>query len=180
MNNREKKIFIFTVVGAIGLIIAVFSLLFIPSVAILKRASERSEERRSFMEGIDSYDSSLSNLKEWLSKNDGDIKKVREKLLSGDDIIRVIVLLENLSEQVDINQKVSISRQAEDKVVLKNSISGEFNNIMQYVDGMENLAYAVEIEEIIFSPTKDDSMSKAEIILNVPIYYQTSVENIEN
>jgi len=180
MNNKEKKIFIFTVIGSVVAIIAVFSSLFVPSMAILKRASERSEERRSFMEGIDSYNDSLADLKKGLSENEEDIEKIKEKLLSGDDIIRIIVLLEKLAEQVNVDQKISISRQAEDKVILKNSVSGHFSNVMQYVDGAENLEYAMEIDEIIFSATKDEDVSKAEITLNVPIYYQTSVDNIEN
>jgi len=171
MNNKEKQIFIFTIIGAIAIVAIVFFTLVFPSVAILKRASERSEERRTFVEGVDKYNSNLADLKQGLLDNDQNIKIIREKLLSNDDIIRIIVLLENLAEQVDINQEISISRQAEDKVVLKNSVSGEFNSIMQYVDGMDNLKYIVTIEEITFSSFKDKSESKCEIIINVPIYY---------
>ena len=171
MNNREKQIFVFTVIGAVVMIITVLFALFFPSVAMLRRASERSEERKTFISGVNEYENNLANLKKGLLDNDQNIEMIREKLLSNDDIIRIIVLLENLSEQVNVDQEVSISRQAENKVVLKNSISGEFNNIMQYIDGMENLKYAVVIEEITFSSIRDKSTSKCDIILNVPIYY---------
>ncbi len=180
MNNKEKKIFIFTVIGSIVAIMIVFFSLFIPSVAILKKASERSEERRSFMEGINNYNDSLADLKKGLSENEGDIEKIKEKLLSGDDIIRIIVLLEKLAEQVNVDQKISISRQAEDKVILKNSVSGYFSNVTRYIDGAENLEYMVKIDEATFSATKDENISKVEITFNVPIYYQTNVKNIEN
>ncbi len=180
MNNQEKKIFILAVVGSIMAVAFTFSAFFIPSIQTLKRASERSEERRLFMEKIDNYNNSLTNLKKGLIDNEEDIKKIKEKLLSGDEIIRVIVLLENLSDQVNVNQEISISRQAEDKVVLKNSINGKFNNIVQYVDGVENLAYVVEVEETTFLATKNDDVSKAEIILNVPIYYQSTINNEED
>lgn len=169
--NKEKKDFLKFLFIFSALALASFGILFIPNALSAREALTSLKNEKTFLEDIEKYKKQLDLLREKLDFGNADIKSINERLVSYDDLINVLVLLDDLSEKNSVSHDISLIKQSQNNqtAAFKNVIKGDFPNILRYIKGIENLKYVIKIENCaIFRDA--GGQTKAEMILDIPIY----------
>lgn len=167
MNPARKLIF--SAIFSTAIIAASFVFCLFPSALAVRNTLFRISGQKIFLEKIESRRDALDSIKNNWENNNEKLRIINERIAGNEEVIDLVMILENLAERVKIGQEMSIVRQEEqgESVLLKNSISGDFTNLMQYIKGVENAKYPIDIESCLIS--KQGGQEKAELLLKIPI-----------
>lgn len=167
MNPARKLIF--SVIFSAAIIAASFVFCLLPSALAARDALSQISGQKIFLEKIENRKDAIESIKNNWENNNEKLRIINERIAGNEEVIDLVMILENLAERVEVGQEMSIVRQEEqgESVLLKNSISGDFTNLMRYIKGIENVKYPVDIESCLIS--EKGGQKKAELLLKIPI-----------
>lgn len=174
--NKAKKEFLISLSLLSFSAVLLFSIFFIPNALSIRKIVRNMDDRKRISSEIIERKNDLDSLKESLSSSDAHIKKIQERLITEDNLENIVIALEKLAESVTVKQEILLKQPqaaAAGTVYFKNIITGNFENVMRYAKGAENLKYIAEINSCNFSKILSGEI-KAEITLAVPVYKNNS------
>ena len=175
LNSGQKIIATVSLLSLIALLI--ISLVIIPTVASIKKTTNDTYQLRVYME--QKYQESLRSR---LTKSKIEaIKKESNEygiyLFSKTDALALIQHLEKMSKESKIDQKINSTNLDQivsgKKVEISTTISGEYNDVLEYINTIENTKYFFNIESVRIIPNYDGSGSvskNATAYLNLGLY----------
>lgn len=171
-KNSFKKLAAIAILISAAFVFIIASV-FLPLANSVSGALSELKTQENFLSEIDRHQRQLSSLKDNWTRNQEGLKIISERIISEDKIVEAVILMEDLSERIGVDQDVSVLQSPKggagsDSIFLKDSVSGEFKNIAQYIQGIENLKYLIEVDSCDLIAEKD--FIKAEFILKIPVY----------
>lgn len=83
------------------------------------------------------------------------IEKLNSSILSKDEELKFIVFVENTAKQNSVNYDINISGASDANMIFQVSVSGRFENILNFIKQMENSPYYASIANVNMARVKD-------------------------
>jgi len=149
-------------VAALALLAAAISfLVIIPTVNNIKETAKEIYELRTYLEKKyqDSLKTRLTKKKlEQIKQNSADLPAY---LFNAVDTLKLIQILETTAANNKVSQKINYSNldkiKPQTKIKIDLTISGQYLNILNYVQALESMTYFVNIENIRLTPVYNNS-----------------------
>jgi cbb3-type cytochrome oxidase subunit 3 len=169
MENKKSKINLFS--EKKNIIFAVFAfvlfILFISSIwFIFLKVREESynlfeEKNRIFI--LEQQDKEIENFKSEYDNYLPNFKKIEEMFVDPKNPLSFIEFLEKISIDANVNLEISplsfLTEGTSKFVTVKLFINGEFNNLLSFLENMENGNYLVSIDNLIISNYEEKTES---------------------
>ncbi len=159
----ERKIFITLILFALGILVIIIAII-IPSARMLLTLRDRGAAARLDLE---QHHTEPVNVRSLIQ----DIKTLRittsqypSHLFKAGDELKLITALEKVAAQTAVNQKIENSNFdaiTNQKASVSLAVTGHYQNVLHYLESVENLPYFIIPEQITFSPREaGDAASK--------------------
>lgn len=156
--NSGQKIIISVVTLAL-LTVTILVLIIIPTISNIKETANEIYELRTYLEKKyqDSLKTRLTKKKlEQIKQNSTDLPV---HLFNVKDALKLIQILETTANNNKVEQKINYSNldkiKPQTKVEIDLTISGQYLNILNYIQAIETMTYFANIENIRLTPNYD-------------------------
>ena len=163
MNRVEKKLYI-----KVGILLAIVLALFYASCFYLpqkiKDLSLEIISNKNKIEQLSEQNSQIDSIRNKYNELRENIDEVSECIVNYSNIFSFIASVKDVAEKNNINLNINVSNDG--KMQETNFLSyinynikatGEFGDIMRFLDNLENLKYYINIEKIKISSNNDDN-----------------------
>ncbi|MDO8557941.1 MAG: hypothetical protein Q7S09_01970 [bacterium] len=160
LSGKDKVILFSTlwlVVGA-GMILGVI----LPLYLHLQSFPERYQDLFYRLEGFESAVEKFSSTKSEFERISANIQLIRSQLLDPENLVSFIEAMEDLAREVQLYKEIQLISEPslvaganiKSSFVFQLTLVGSFEHLMEFIAHLENFAYAVDIEQALFSPIK--------------------------
>ena len=161
ISGKEKVI----LYGTLWFAVCVAMLLGIvwPLYLRLQNFPERYEGLRYRLEGLEIAVEKFSSTKKEFEHINKNIELIRSRFLDPQQAVVFIEALERLSRDEQLYQEISLVSEpmpsgegaAKSSFVFSLTVIGTFEHLMKFIAHLENFLYAIDVERVSFSPTKE-------------------------
>jgi Tfp pilus assembly protein PilO len=163
--DLRKKI-ILSITGFLVFIFAVVYFIIFPSIRDIKSIRDEIETQRVDLERRYIKGQSLRNLSEKLNKAEEKIQILDQVFIGKEDGLEFVTTLEDVANKNNISQKINLlPATASDNgysqlVPLQLFPQGNFNQLLNYLIGLETLNYYINIKSLDFSSSSKKNLSE--------------------
>lgn len=176
-NNYIALIIILT-----SVIFGMALLVMLPAVKNIRQEKERIEAERQKLEGLLAKGQSIEKVKENFFLVSEEMLEMEKIFIKNGEELDFITELEDIATQNKIDQKISLSPKEENggdsiktsHIVL--DLEGKINNILFYLNGLEQMDYYINFYEIDITPIQAEGIQTN----SRPIYTNGEVKNTDD
>ncbi len=172
MNRIEKKAHI----KAVLLLIIVFILLYVSCFYFPKKIEVSSVEiidKKKKIEQLNIQNNQIENIRDKHNKLQKDVSNISEYIIDYSNISSFVAEIKNVAEKNNIELNISVSNEEKKEITKFLSYinynikaTGKFNNMMSFLNHLENLKYYIDVEKIEISRKNKEAIGETDIVLN--------------
>ncbi len=154
--SLEKKIFTTLVVFTAGILLVIIAIIF-PSARMLFNLSNKSAATRMNLEEHHTEPINLRGLIQDIKTLKNTTATYPAHLFKAGDELTLITMLEKIAAQTNVNQKIENSNFdaiTNQKASVSLTATGPYQNIVRYLETVENMPYFIVPEQITLSPSE--------------------------
>ncbi|MFA4940986.1 MAG: hypothetical protein WC582_00075 [Patescibacteria group bacterium] len=187
--DLRKKIILSAISFLIFIFIVIYFIIF-PSIRDIKNIRDEIETQRVDLERRYIKGQSLRNLSEKLKKAEEKIQILDQVFINKEDGLEFVTTLEGVANKNNVSQKINLlPAVASDNgysqlVPLQLFPQGNFNQLLNYLIGLETLNYYINIKSLDFSssskapaPGEEKSFGNVGLFITADTYWRDSEGN---
>lgn len=160
---NSKKMLILTIVFFVFVVIVSIFFIMIPNTKLIKESSDQITKERVQLEASLNKIKNPEDLKNGVEKLELRINSMEDNFMNKGNELELIKILEDIALKNNIIQSISPENSKQDANLafqamnIRLSVSGNFKNIIDYIQDIETLKYYININSMSFTRSQSNS-----------------------
>lgn len=172
--NLEKRTLLILTLFFLGTIV-IIGLLILPTISYIKNLSNDTGNLRDYLDKKYETNHSLLSYKQRIEEHRAAIEEYKNYIFFKGDELQLITKLENLADHHQVNQKINNTDldKSGNAVHISLTITGNYDNVLQYLSKLEKEIYFSKIKNLHLSPgfsTATDNPQATILNLDIVLY----------